>query len=472
MNHDTTDGRPTVFQAAEVWLPWSEVFTYRLLDGLQHCADQIVLARQFENFRHRFPWPQRAHVDAGSAVCPADARRVAERLQHFGADILHAHHGYSAVRFLLLTHYMRLPMVVTFGGRDLAVDARREAGGRLYRYLFAAAGQCVTVSEDLRALAIDLGCPPERISTVHRGLSSKDIPSVLSPLEHGPIETLMVGRFVTKKGHADALRALAKLGADVPAWRLTIIGNGAGKKKLEETIRSSGLTDRVRILDVMPPDDLRNRMSKSDIMLHPSRTAPDGDREGVPNVLMEAMASGLPVVATCHGGIPELVKDGTTGLLAPEGDPAALAAALERMIRDKSLRRSMGAAGAERVAAEFSLEAEVDSYMRVYAKAMQKFPHGRPVPTGHAPLPELLRAALAEYAAIGSPNLGDIAARLPGGAGCFGMLRHALPAGLRRRAKSALAGLFSSSKPRSSTRDDQDWQRAVRDDFSSGGDDE
>jgi glycosyltransferase involved in cell wall biosynthesis len=453
MSHDATDGRPTVMQAAEVWLPWSEVFTYRLLAGLRSRAEQVVLARRFENLR-RFPWPDRQRVDAGSALRPTAARRAALRLRTCGADLLHAHHGYSAARFMLLTHFMRLPMIVTFGGRDLAVDARRQAGGRLCRYLFDAAAHCVAVSDDLRALAIDLGCAPERISTVHRGVSLNVRPPLPKPSSDGPINVLMVGRFVPKKGHEDALCALMRLSTAAPLWKATLIGNGAEKKRLAEVVRSSGLAERVQILDAMSPERLRERMSQADIMLHPSRTAPDGDREGVPNVLMEAMAAGLPVVATRHGGIPELVEDAVTGLLVPEADPDALAAALERMIRDRSLRERMGAAGELRVRAAFSLDAEVDAYMRIYVKAVQEVPHGRPAPTGHAALPDLLADAMAGYAAAGSPNLGDVAARFPGGACCFGVLRRALPAGLRRRVKSALAGLFTGKQPRDTVRDE------------------
>ena len=141
-----------------------------------------------------------------------------------------------------------------------------------------------------------------------------------------------------KKGTKVLIEAVAGL-ADA---RLVIIGDGPLRGALERQARELG--DRVRFLGALPSDEVAQWMRRASVLAAPSLTAADGDAEGLPNVVVEAAASGLPVVGTKHSGIPEAIEDGTSGFLVPEGDAGALAARLADLLGSESLRRDMGAA--------------------------------------------------------------------------------------------------------------------------------
>lgn len=139
-----------------------------------------------------------------------------------------------------------------------------------------------------------------------------------------------------------AIRAVAALGRDATH---TVIGDGPLRSHLERVIGEVGAADRIRLGGAGSPDEVAGALAAADVLLAASVTAPDGDQEGIPVAIMEAMAAGLPVVSTFHSGIPELVEDGTTGLLVPEGDVDALTEALRSLAHDPERRRALGAAG-------------------------------------------------------------------------------------------------------------------------------
>lgn len=167
-----------------------------------------------------------------------------------------------------------------------------------------------------------------------------------------PVRILSVGRLVAKKGYLDLLRALAKLPGGLN-WRFTHVGGGAGLAPLQSLAKELGLDDRVTWLGAMGQDAVIEAYRAADIFALASRIATNGDRDGLPNVLLEAAAAGLPTIATKVSAIPELIEDGVNGLLAEAGDVGAIAAALERLIREPDLRRKMGAAAARRAADDF-----------------------------------------------------------------------------------------------------------------------
>lgn len=167
-----------------------------------------------------------------------------------------------------------------------------------------------------------------------------------------PVRILSVGRLVAKKGYPDLLRALAKL-PDGLNWRFTHVGGGGDLAQLQGLAKDLGLDGRVSWLGAMGQDAVIEAYAAADIFALASRIAVNGDRDGLPNVLVEAAAAGLPVVATKVSAIPELIEDGVNGLLAEAGDVTAIAAALERLIREPDLRQNLGAAAARRAADYF-----------------------------------------------------------------------------------------------------------------------
>jgi len=170
-----------------------------------------------------------------------------------------------------------------------------------------------------------------------------------------PVVLLSVGRAVEKKGYDLLLRALAELPAE-RAWRLVHIGGGPLRKRLQQQARDLGLQARIDWRGARAQAEVLAACRAADLFVLASRVSGDGDRDGLPNVLVEAQSQGLACVATQVAAIPELIAPEITGLLVPPEDPAALSAALDRLIRDPGLRRSLGQAGANKVRRSLDLE--------------------------------------------------------------------------------------------------------------------
>ena len=206
---------------------------------------------------------------------------------------------------------------------------------------------------------------PEKVALVYHGLDfSRFPPPPERPAERdgtrAPVTFLCVGRAVEKKGIDDVLRALARLPADLD-WRFEHIGGGALTAKLAALADRLGIAGRVAWLGARPRDAVIAACGRADVFVLASRLARSGDRDGLPNVLMEAQAMGLPVVSTRVSAVPEAVEDGVTGLLVEPRDVAGLAAALERLARDPALRQRLAATAAASVRARFSSEPGLDA---------------------------------------------------------------------------------------------------------------
>jgi len=178
-----------------------------------------------------------------------------------------------------------------------------------------------------------------------------------------PVVLLSVGRAVPKKGYDDLLEALARLPATL-SWRLVHIGGGPLLPSLRRRATALGLADRIDWLGPQPQDTVLRHYRRADLFVLASRIAADGDRDGLPNVLMEAQSQGLAVVSTRVSGVPELVVDGTTGVLVPPGDAAALAEALAGLIADPARRAALGEAGRARVRKDFDMTRGIDRLAR------------------------------------------------------------------------------------------------------------
>ena len=223
----------------------------------------------------------------------------------------------------------------------------------------AACDWLVTCTAAGAAHLAGLAADPAKVALLHHGLDLARFPAPAGerPPRDGrpgsePVVILAIGRAVEKKGLDDLLAALACLPRDL-AWRLVHIGGGPLLAALKAQAETLGLTDRIDWRGAQSQTEVLAALRAADLFAMASRVARDGDRDGLPNVLMEAASQRLAIVATRAGAIDELVADGETGLLAPAGDPPALAAAIGRLIADPSLRTRLGAAAQARLAAEF-----------------------------------------------------------------------------------------------------------------------
>ena len=276
-------------------------------------------------------------------------------------DWLHAHFLHtpaSVTRYAALLK--RLPYSISAHAKDIWTTPAWEKTEKLAdcRWLVT----CTAQNRDhLAALA-----PPGKVELVYHGidLSRFPLPPRRGAAPDGrdparPVILLSVGRAVPKKGYGDLLQALALL---PPAlhWRFRHIGGGALRRQLRAEAAALGIADRIEWLGAQPQQVVLEQLRQADLFLLASRIADDGDRDGLPNVLMEAQSQGLACIATAVSAIPELIRDGVTGILVPTGEPSALAAAMAGLIGDPGRRESLGLAGQQRVRASFAMTAGID----------------------------------------------------------------------------------------------------------------
>jgi len=187
----------------------------------------------------------------------------------------------------------------------------------------------------------------------------------------GQWQLVQACRLVEKKGLLSTLSAFRRFVSDYPKSQLVIAGEGPLRDGLMQKINELSLGNQVTLTGFLSQDDLRKIYNQSHIFIHPSELAADSNQEGVPNSMLEAMASGLPVVATRHGGIPEAVREGVDGILVPERDETALYAALLQLARQPDLWRQLGKQASQSVAQNFEQQQQVKNLEAVYAEAIE-----------------------------------------------------------------------------------------------------
>ncbi|MEC9434032.1 MAG: glycosyltransferase family 4 protein [Pseudomonadota bacterium] len=214
-------------------------------------------------------------------------------------------------------------------------------------------------AEHLRGLAPE----PGRVGLVYHGLDLTRFPDPPArPLRApgAPLVLLSVGRLVAKKGYDDLIEALAALPPGLD-WRFRHVGGGELKGALAARAKAAGIADRIAWLGKRDQTEVIAEMRGADLFVLPSKIAGDGDRDGLPNVLMEAASQGLPILSTAVSAIPEFIEDGTHGALVPPGDPAALSARIASIAAAPGAAEAQARAARARLVAEFGMEAGIDA---------------------------------------------------------------------------------------------------------------
>jgi glycosyltransferase involved in cell wall biosynthesis len=294
-------------------------------------------------------------------------------LQNKRPALLHAHFGVEGVYALPLAQELGIPLITTFRGFDVTVTAAGLVlSGKvswlnyaLFRNRLAQNGTLfLCVSDYLHAKLIGIGFPKERIITHYNGIDVTKILPNFQPRKSNLI--LQVARLVEKKGTEYLIESFRKITVYDKNCSLFIVGDGPLRKKLVRKVSSYGLQDRVIFLGVRSHQEVLDLMQKAIVLVQPSVTARTGDSEGLGSVFLEAAASGIPVIGTRHGGIPEAVVDGVTGFLVPERDADALAEKLLVLLSDKSLREEMGRAGRKMVEDKFDMRRQTEKLEKIY----------------------------------------------------------------------------------------------------------
>ena len=314
---------------------------------------------------------------------PAIARQMATRaaspfergLAGTRPALIHAHFGIDAVHALPLAQRFGVPLVTTFHGFDATLStAALLASPAWAHYPFCRGALArqgalfLCVSSFIRDRVLAQGFPAARTIVHYTGIDCGTI-GRRDPAEERPV-LLHVGRLVEMKGTADAIDAFARLAPRYPALRLAIVGDGALRRRLEARARATGFGARIDFLGARPHGEVLAMMRAASVLVLPSVTTATGRTEGLGMVLLEAAATGVPVVASAVGGIPEGVADGETGRLVPSRDPEALAAALAGLLADEAMRHRMGFAARRFVEARFDGRALGRALERFYDAAV------------------------------------------------------------------------------------------------------
>lgn len=360
----------------EDFLPFSQTFVFEEIGLLQRHRVEVFAWRRLNE--RLFPY-EPVHVGGVPFLLTGYSRAFHERFRSRAYGLVHAHFGTSGMYALPYATRYHLPLVVTFHGVDVTVLsswARFLPHRWPYAWLAPSLLRGMTlglcVSTEIRDRLRALGAPADRL-VIHRlGIDLGQF--TVGPRDSARTEVIMVGRLVEKKGFEYGAQAFARVAKNDANVFLTIVGDGPRRRSLERLTQSLGIGDRVTFTGVLPSGEVSGRLRHSDIMLAPSVTGRDGNREGSPMTVKEASASQVVPVSTYHAGIPEIVEDGTTGFLVNERDVDGLADRLERLARDKNLRDHMGRAAREKMEREFDNRVQVAELEQFYDRAVELGP--------------------------------------------------------------------------------------------------
>jgi colanic acid/amylovoran biosynthesis glycosyltransferase len=322
----------------ETVLPRSETFILAQMQALQNVSSRLIGLEEVASGL-ALPSPPlllcRAH--GGVAALRAKIYRKSGIAPFFHAKarrekpaLLHAHFASGGLTAIPLAKSLGVPLLVTLHGSDVTV---KWTSVESMRRLGQEAALFLCVSHFIRDRAIAAGLPPEKLRVHYIGVDLRQFHAL--PTNATGAGVLFVGRLVEKKGCEYLLRAMATVQQAYPDCLLTVIGDGPLRGHLESVARELGLA--CRFLGAQPPAVVREHLQTTRIFCAPSVTAENGDSEGLGMVFAEAQAMGIPVVSTLHGGIPEVVANGRTGLLVSERDQEALAAAIASLLGNTSL---------------------------------------------------------------------------------------------------------------------------------------
>jgi colanic acid/amylovoran biosynthesis glycosyltransferase len=284
-------------------------------------------------------------------------RRTARFLPVRPYDVCYCAFGMDAPHALRLRRLGVLggELVVAFRGADTTKYVARRGTG-VYTRTFREARLLLPVCEFLGRRLVQLGAPAGRVVVHRTGIDLRRWPyRERQPEVPGSLRLVSVGRLVEKKGVAEVLRAIRLLADRGVRTEYRVFGDGPLRERLTALATELGVAERVRFEGRQGQEVVREGLDRADVLVAASVTAADGDEEGIPNVLKEGMASGMPVVGTRHAGIPELIDDGVSGWLVPERDEAALADALARLAAEPERWPAMGRAGRAKVEREYDI---------------------------------------------------------------------------------------------------------------------
>jgi glycosyltransferase involved in cell wall biosynthesis len=298
----------------------------------------------------------------------------AKIISNNNVKLIHAHFGPSGIEILPIAKDLGIPLVVSFHGYDgsilLKYEDYKENLKRIFEYSHVIVPSHYMLNElnekigkVLKYSIINYGIPLDDFEYVPRVSVKKKVDS------DEEITFLQVSNFVEKKGHFYTVSAFKELLKFYPNVKLVLVGDGYLKGKIEELVNRMGLDNKVIFPGAVNHKRVNNFMKKADVFLHHSITSSEGDKEGIPNVIMEAMATGLPCISTIHAGIPELIKDGINGFLVEERDVESY---IQKMIKLVSSPSNFSNKARSTVESDFNLYLQNEKLIEIYNSLLYK----------------------------------------------------------------------------------------------------
>jgi colanic acid/amylovoran biosynthesis glycosyltransferase len=379
---------PTVASYCTTFLKPEMLHIYRQVTGLQRYETFIVAKERTsverfpfpdiemvprkprKNFIRRFWLKHVRHLPA--LYYRGEMQGLMRIFRRRNADLMHIYFGHTGVHLLPFVKGWGKPCVVSFHGADVMPREHQPQYDGQLRELLRVTPLVLARSLSLAERLKELGCPPEKIRLNRTGIPLGEYPlKERRTPENGEWHFVQACRLIPKKGIATALKAFAGFQREYPRARFSLAGEGPMKREIEEMARALGIAKAVELRGFLGQADLARLYAAAHFFVHPSEMTADQNQEGVPNSMLEAMATGLPVLATLHGGIPEAVETGRTGLLVPERDDAGLLRAMLDLAGQPDRAFAMGVAASESVRQEFEQRKQIEKLEACYDEARQ-----------------------------------------------------------------------------------------------------
>jgi colanic acid/amylovoran biosynthesis glycosyltransferase len=383
-----------VIHLARTFLKRTETFIYTQLSHLP-TEKAVALVRNMEN-QDRFPgvdvrafsfepvnWHKRwsgINYHMIRRMTNYERQFYLREIRTLEPDLFHAHFAVDAAYFANVWRPANRPLVVSCYGYDVSSFPNQYAGwGKHYlQPVWRYADLILAMSNDMREDLLRLGCPGEKIRIHYHGIDLTRFKYIERDTAIVPVRILYVGSLNDRKGVEDILLAFVQIASLRPQVELRFVGSGPLRPKLEKLARTWGGEDRISFAGFVRHERLQDEFSSAHIFCHPSRTRTDGAKEGIPGTIVEAMATGLPVVTTKHAGIPEMVRDGEDGFVVAERDLDAIAKSLLTLTDNPEMRIQMGRNAIRRVqqkADSVRLTAELEA---IYSSVIASTESGKP----------------------------------------------------------------------------------------------
>jgi colanic acid/amylovoran biosynthesis glycosyltransferase len=379
-------GKPVVASYCSTFLKSEMLHVYRQVASLRR-VNTFVMTKKVEN-ASRFPFEDievipRPHTNLlrhgwmkfierrPPLIYRGEHQLLVSILGRRHADMMHIYFGHTGVHLLPFIREWNRPCVVSFHGFDLAKNPKIDNYPRKLRILFDSVPVVLARSHSLADRLIKFGCAPEKIRINRTGIQLEEFPFThRDPPRGNAWRILQACRLIDKKGVASAIRAFAVFATKYPNSEFVIAGKGPLQPELEALAQRLNIASRVHFCGFLSQKDLRWLYEHSHIFIHPSETPPDENQEGVPNSILEAMATGLPVIATRHGGIPEAVSENVSGFLSDEQDWENLGRSMVALANSPELYARCSRAARDAVAENFDQTRTIHDLEQTYEEVI------------------------------------------------------------------------------------------------------